>query len=112
MIKRRYDETTGELGKAYPESMTIPEPYLTLTEAENNKISADSENVYFYINNELTTKNKAQIEETNQKIASIKEQLSEIDLKSIRAIRSGETDYIAEYEAQAEALRNELAELE
>ena len=37
--------------------------------------------------------------------------LDELDLKSIRALRAGETDYIELYEAQAQALRARLAEL-
>ncbi len=44
-------------------------------------------------------------------IAQIKAQLQEVDLKSIRAIRAGETDYILLYEEQAEALRQRLASL-
>jgi hypothetical protein len=111
MIKRRYDKETGELGKAYPETMDIPEPYLTLSNEENDKISVDDENVYFYIDNKLTKKNKQEIEKTKARIAEIKQELEALDLKSIRAIRSGDSEYIEKYEQQAEALRKELAEL-
>ncbi len=45
-------------------------------------------------------------------IAEIKEQLAEIDLKSIRALRAGEKDYLQEYEAEAVELRNRLEALE
>lgn len=45
-------------------------------------------------------------------IAQIKSELSAIDLKSIRALRAGETEYLEEYEAQAVALRQQLKELE
>ncbi len=51
-------------------------------------------------------------EELKQReIESIKSELDELDLKSIRALRAGETDYIELYEAQAQELRARLAEL-
>lgn len=34
--------------------------------------------------------------------------LDELDLKSIRALRANDTEYIQEYEAQAQVLREEL----
>lgn len=111
MIKRRYDINTGELGKAYPDTMNIPEPFLTLSNEENDRISTDTEHVYFYINNQLVTQSKAEIDAKNKRIAEIKAELDNLDLKSIRAIRSNDTDYIARYEAQAVELRRELAEL-
>lgn len=52
-------------------------------------------------------------EELKQKeIIEIKAQLDELDLKSIRALRAGETEYIELYETQAQELRARLAELE
>lgn len=63
MIKRRYDAQTGKLGAAYPDCMTVPEPYITLTNAENDSISVDDENVYYYIDGNLVTKNKAELAE-------------------------------------------------
>ena len=44
-------------------------------------------------------------------IKKIKTQLEEIDLKSIRAIRAGETEYISQYEEQAQALRTKLSDI-
>ena len=38
----------------------------------------------------------------------ILKQLSEIDAKSIRALRDGDTAYIAQYKAQAQDLREQL----
>jgi len=38
----------------------------------------------------------------------IKIELDKIDAKSIRAIRANDTEYIAQYEQQAQKLRNEL----
>lgn len=46
-----------------------------------------------------------------QRKQEILKELDELDLKSIRAIRANDTEYIAEYEQQAEALREELRTL-
>lgn len=51
------------------------------------------------------------IREQNPRIVEIKSLLAEIDLKTIRALRSNESSKIQEYEAQAVALRSELSEL-
>lgn len=112
MIKRRYNSQTGELGAAYPEHLTVPTPYITLSNEENDRISTDEEHIYFYINNILVAKDRAEIEQKRQRIAEIKKELDNLDLKSIRAIRANDTEYIARYEAQAEELRRELAELQ
>lgn len=45
------------------------------------------------------------------RIAEIKQALDELDLKSIRALRGGDTEYLQQYEEEAIALRNELREL-
>lgn len=50
-------------------------------------------------------------ERKDARIAEIKEELAELDLKSIRPIRAGETERLAELEAQAVKLREELKEL-
>ncbi len=60
---------------------------------------------------------KLQTDEYKQKLETvteekqnleIKQQLEEIDAKTIRALRAGEADKLAEYEAQAVALREQL----
>ena len=51
---------------------------------------------------EQETKNNAIIKQ------DILKQLSEIDAKSIRALRDGDTTYIAQYKAQAKDLREQL----
>lgn len=52
-------------------------------------------------------------EELKQReISEIKAQLDVIDLKCIRALRAGDTEYLETYEAQAQELRVKLAELE
>lgn len=112
MIKRRYDAITGKLGKAYPDHYIVPEPYLTLTDEDNDKISTDTENLYYYINGVLTKKDRAEIEAKEKRVAEIKAELDALDLKTIRALRSNDTEYIQKYEEQANALRTELAALE
>lgn len=111
MVKRKYNATTGELGKAYPDNMTIPAPFLSLTNEENDTISTDTAHIYFYINNELVARSRAEIEQANKRKEEIKAELDELDLKSIRAIRSNDTQYIQMYETQAAELRSELASL-
>lgn len=112
MIKRRYDAITGKLGKAYPDHYIVPEPYLTLTDEDNDKISTDTENLYYYINGVLTKKDRAEIEAKEKRVAEIKAELDALDLKTIRALRSNDTEYIQKYEEQANALRTELVALE
>lgn len=71
MIKLRYDKETGLIGKAYNENLIVPEPYLLITEEENNKISEDHENVYFVVNGEFVKKDRAELEE-KARIAKLK----------------------------------------
>ena len=54
---------------------------------------------------------RKQQEEKAARRQGLLQQLDELDLKSIRAIRAGDQDYIAQYEAQAQELRRQLAEL-
>ena len=60
---------------------------------------------YFNDNEEYLAKLK------ERRIEEIKTELDALDLKSIRAIRSNDTEYIAKYEAEAEELREELRRL-
>lgn len=46
-----------------------------------------------------------------QRKQEILKALDEIDLKSIRAIRANDTEYLEKYEAEAQALREELRSL-
>ena len=51
-------------------------------------------------------------EEVKQRqISEIKAQLTAIDLKTIRALRAGEIEYLAQYETQAIELRQQLKDL-
>lgn len=49
--------------------------------------------------------------EVNPRIAEIQAALAEIDAKTIRPLRAGEMDRVAELELQAKALRDELSNL-
>ena len=66
-----------------------------------NGILTDISNTTEYIA-EQKAKNNAIIKQ------NILKQLSEIDAKSIRALREGNTERIAQYEAQAQKLREQL----
>ena len=50
-------------------------------------------------------------QENAVKRQEILKQLDSLDIKSIRAIRAGETEYIALYEEEAKKLRKQLQEL-
>lgn len=63
MLKLRYDNITGRVGKAYNTDMTIPEPYLEITKEQNDSISTDLEHIYFVENGSLLAKNKLKIEQ-------------------------------------------------
>lgn len=60
--------------------------------------------------NELDDPNRI-IREKNPRISEIKIELDELDKKTIRALRSNESERIAEYENQAILLRQELSGL-
>lgn len=69
---------------------------------ENDQVISDRE---------AWAKRKAEAIKEAQKLHII-EELDKLDLKSIRAIRAGDQDYIAQYEAQAQELRRQLQELQ
>ena len=59
---------------------------------------------------EAWTKTKKELDEAAKeaKIMQIKFELDKLDLKSIRAIRANDQEYLVKYEAQAEELRKQL----
>lgn len=94
---------------------TLMKPY---TEVEKNKFIA-TQNVYHY-KIEYTeegleawgpTAEETAEAEKEAKRQEIIKQLDSLDLKSIRAIRANDEEYIAQYEAQAQELRRQLQEL-
>lgn len=66
---------------------------------------------YELVSMEEFNKQKLQ-EEQEQRIAAIKQELIEIDAKTMRPLRAGEQDKLDELEAQAETLRQEMKDLE
>lgn len=58
------------------------------------------------------TEEEKQAQERERLIEDYKQQLNALDLKSIRAIRSNDTEYIEKYEAEAIELRAKIKELE
>lgn len=62
MIKLRYNAETGRVGKAYRAELEVPQPYIEITEEENNSISADDKHIYFVVDGELIAKSRANIE--------------------------------------------------
>lgn len=84
---------------------------IEITEEQYNTLS-EAPYKYEYINGEIVYSEEKDIEHQKQeRKQEILKELDELDLKSIRAIRSNDTEYIAEYEQQAEALREELRTL-
>lgn len=75
----------------------------------------DESDKYIYQNGEIILdpdyEEKQEIKRKQERIEEIKKELDSLDLKSIRSIRANETDRIAQYEAQAQALRDEMHDL-
>lgn len=46
MLKLRYDLETGKAGNAYPEDITVPEPFITITEGQNNELQTYKDKAY------------------------------------------------------------------
>lgn len=65
-------------------------------------------NRYLYQDGELITNPQY---DKDVRIAEIKQALDELDLKSIRALRASDTEYLQRYESEAQTLRNELRAL-
>ena len=61
-MKVRYNSETGRLGKAYPDTMLVPNPYIVLTTQEVNNIANQTDKIAYVINNEVVLKDKAEIE--------------------------------------------------
>lgn len=60
---------------------------------------------------EYLTPEEIEIKEKEKRRQEILIELDKLDLKSIRAIRANDEEYIAQYEAQAQELRKQLQEL-
>ena len=67
----------------------------------------------WYLTEKCPHKSEEQIaqEEKEKQIEALKEELNALDLKSIRALRANEQEFINRYETQAQELRSRIAEL-
>jgi len=90
----------------YERGLRIEETDIALYALEDNEILQGDEVIIDPDYEEKQAKKQKQ-----ERIEEIKEELNELDLKSIRSIRANETDRIAQYEIQAQTLRNELNKL-
>lgn len=66
---------------------------------------------YQLYNGEYLTPEEIEVKNKERKRQEILGELDKLDLKSIRAIRANDEEYIAQYEAQAQELRKQLQEL-
>lgn len=73
-------------------------------------IEATNVNYQLY-NGEYLPPEQIQVKEKEKRKQDILDQLDKLDLKSIRAIRANDTEYLEKYEAEAQALREELRSL-
>lgn len=84
----------------------------------SDEIAQNWKNYKFIAPDKIVLKTKTEIEaetaeaERQARIAEIRAELIELDNKTIRPLRAGETEKLAELEAQAEPLRIELREFE
>lgn len=67
-MKVRYDNKTGRLGKAYPETMQVPDPYIILTTDEIDNIVNQTDKLAFVVDGSVVLKDKAEIEAQEQKL--------------------------------------------
>lgn len=63
MLKLRFDSITGKALSAYPASFDVPEPYLEITEEENETIQSDSENYYYLVKGKIKARSKLEIDQ-------------------------------------------------
>lgn len=79
--------------------------FMVYTDIEETEVE------YELYNGEYLTKEEIEQKEREREKYEIKSQLDVLDLKSIRAIRSNDTEYIEKYEQEAQELRDKLKEL-
>lgn len=88
-----------------PEAFTDNRYQIEVSEEVYNNYQADR---YLYQDGELVINPQY---DKDIRIEEIKQLLDELDLKSIRALRASDTEYLQQYEEEAIALRNELRAL-
>lgn len=86
--------------------------------AISEEIAQNIQDYKFEAPDKIIPKTKAELKmeaiktQKQQRIAEIKIKLVELDNKTIRPLRAGEADILAELEQEAQGLRDELKELE
>jgi len=63
MLKLKFDSTTGKALAAYPAAFEVAEPFLEITEEQNETIQADTQNYYYLVNGKLKAKNRLEIDQ-------------------------------------------------
>ena len=71
-MKVRYDNKTGGLGKAYPETMQVPDPYIILTSDEIDNIVNQTDKIAFVVDGSVVLKDKAELEAEEARIKEAK----------------------------------------
>ena len=71
-MKVRYDNKTGRLGKAYPETMQVPDPYIILTTDEIDNIVNQTDKIAFVVDGSVVLKDKAEIEAQEARLKEAK----------------------------------------
>lgn len=71
-MKVRYDNKTGRLGKAYPETMLVPDPYIILTTDEIDNIVNQTDKIAFVVDGSVVLKDKAEIEAQEARLKEAK----------------------------------------
>lgn len=109
--EKQYNDFIAEYGqncnKNRNYTMSIKETETALHALEPNEIIQDNKVI---INPDYG--NQQLILAKQQRIAAIKQELIEIDAKTIRPLRAGEQDKVNYFEAQARTLRQEMKSLE
>lgn len=76
-MKVRYDSTTGEFGKVYAETITVPEPFIILSQEEINNIVNQTDKVPFVVDGTIVLKDKATIEAKKEAIAELNKEFEQ-----------------------------------
>ena len=71
-MKVRYNNKTGRLGKAYPETMLVPDPYIILTTDEIDNIVNQTDKIAFVVDGSVVLKDKAELEAEEARIKEAK----------------------------------------
>ena len=107
-----YNGYNGIIGLADSSELCLANGFVAYTEEEVSGYFAGTHQIVNGILTDISNTTEYIAEQKAKNNAIIKQdilkQLSEIDAKSIRALRDGDTAYIAQYKAQAQDLKEQL----